>query len=149
MKKAAITVSTYLAAIPAACVLAAATSFPFLQPVDFSVEFQMIITGFLSGFYVLTFTPFVVVGEVLMRKVRTHRVLPLVAVPMFGAVFPLLGFVLFPDRWWPDEPIDMKSSHLVVFICLALVSIGVGAIVALIRNRRPANTPGAQDSTIT
>ena len=139
MKRAAITALSYVAALIVACVLAAATSFPFLKPVDFSVQIQMVIMAVMSGVYTLAFTPLVIGAEVLVRKLRTHRALPLSALPVFGASFPVLGFVCFPDRWWPEEPFDMKSLHLIVFFLLALFSIGIGLVLAIIRNRRVAN----------
>ena len=126
MNRVVLSLLTYLGGIVIACGAVAATSYPFLEAGDFSIGLEVLVMVVLSGFYLLAFTPFVILGELLVRKLVTHRMVPLLAFPIFGALFPALGFWLFPGRWWPEEPFDMKSAHLLVFLPLALFSVGVG-----------------------
>lgn len=139
MKKALIQILIYVAGIIAACLLAAMTRLLFLKPGDFSVQAQMMIIAFMSGFYILTFVPLVVVTHILLRKVRPHLWLPLWAIPTFGAIFPWLGKIPFHQRYWPEEPIDMEGSHLVVFSLLALFSISLGVFFTFLSNKRLAH----------
>ena len=89
---------------------------------------------FLSGAYILSFSPIVVLAEMLARKLATHRFLPIVAIPVLGGLFPILGFVIFPGQWWPEEPFDMKAEQQFLFVLLALVSTGLGLVSALLIN---------------
>lgn len=146
MKKVILTVLTYVGALLAGCILAGLASFPFLREGDFSIQFQMIVLAIMSGFYILAFLPLVIVAEVLIRRTRTHRILHLSAIPVFGALFPVLAFVLYPKRWWPEEPFDIRSAQFLVLLLLALLSIGVGITLSLVANKRPANKAGEEPS---
>ena len=139
MKKSLINVGTYFAALLAAGVIASLVSVPFLTSGDFSVQFQAIAMGVLTEFYVACFLPIVIVVHLLIRGLRSHRRLPVAALPLFGALFPVAGFVFLPKRWWPEEPFDMLLTHWGGFAILAGLSIGIGMVFVLMKNRRLSN----------
>ena len=95
--------------------------------------------GVLTEFYLACFLPIVLVVHVLIRRLKSHRRLPIVALPCFGAVFPVAGFVFLPKHWWPEEPFDMLLKHWGGFTILASLSIGIGMVFVLMKNRRLSN----------
>jgi len=139
MKNSLINIGTYFAALLAAGVVASLVSVPFLTSGDFSVQFQAIAMGVLTEFYLACFLPLVLIVHFLIRGLRSHRRLPLTALPCFGAFFPVAGFVFLPQRWWPEEPFDMLIKHWGGFTILAALSIGIGIIFVLMKHRRLSN----------
>lgn len=139
MKTAILAVLRYAIAIAVACVVAGLAAAPFLKPGDFSVPFQMIFVGAMSGFYILTYTPIVIITEIAARRVRGHHILPLWAIPIFGMCFPVLGFAIFSRTWWPEEPADMDARHVVTFLLLAAFALCIALLIMKLRNKTPAN----------
>jgi len=137
MKKTWMPILIYIGAILVGCICAGIAALPFLKPGDFSVELQMAFVSVTTGFYILAFTPFVIIIEIVIRKKRMHCILPFTTIPLFGAVFPVIGFTLFSDGWWPRDSFCMIWSFLV----LALVTIIIGTPFTLIisRNHMPCS----------
>jgi hypothetical protein len=139
IKKTIFAILRYVGAIIGACVLAGVTAVPFLKSGDFSVPIQMIFMAAVSGFYIVTFAALVILAEVFIRRISRHYLLPIWSIPVFGGCFPVIGFVLFPRTWWPEEPADMDARHIAAFLALAVFSLAVVAIVIKLRNRQSAN----------
>jgi len=129
----------YVGALAGACVLAGGTSFPFLKPGDFSVLFQATLMAAFSGCYTLAFTPIVIMTEIMARRMRSHHLLPLWAIPVFGACFPVVGFVLLPRTWWPEEPADMDGRQIAAVLVPAAFALGTGVLAVCVSSKRAAN----------
>lgn len=133
MKRTALAVCIYVGALLLACVLAGLSALLFLRPGDLPVGLQALILAVASGLGVVAFMPFVVVAQVALRRLTTHRLVPLFALPVFGAGFSVLGFLLHAQmRWWPDGLVPVDAMDWVAVLLLAVFALGVGGMAAFV-----------------
>lgn len=130
MRKYVATVFAYLAGGLVGCGLAPLVALPFLGGVELPLSAVMEIVFFVTGFFMLIFLPFVVVAHVVARKNSSHRLLPLVAFPLFGILFSLAATLLARCRWLPGGPHAGDELHLFALLAVVVSAIGAAAIAA-------------------
>jgi len=135
MKKAIFIVFQYCAAILSAGVFTAIAAFPHL-PIesDFSRQDLAVFFVILSGFYIGAYAFIVIVVNIIIHSIDGHRFLPKWSIPLFGALFPLIGITLFPTSWWPDKNATMDTQHLIAFTLASASALGLVGLVSFTKN---------------
>lgn len=146
LKTAAAMLGVYLAAFAFALFVALLVFLCFADS-DLRCLAWAFVIAFTVGLYVLCVTPLVIVAHIAIRKVRSHRLLPLVALPCSVLLFflaSLLASLLFrPRSGWPENPADMRLRHWVGLLVVAALSIGAGMACVMWRKKRASNPSAA------